>query len=132
MKRRKKRRESGQSMVEFAIVAPIILTLLCGILDFGWIYMNQYKVEDAAYAGARYASIHASSTSQEDLEKEVEERVKENLYGDGEDVNVTVTVNNTESKVSVQVDYPIRNLTFVAMTFFGKYYDTTSTSVTSM
>ena len=39
------RRENGQSLVEFAIVLPILLTLLCGVIDFGWIYSNQYKVK---------------------------------------------------------------------------------------
>ena len=31
---------------------PLLLTLLCGVIDFGWIYSNQYRVENASYAGA--------------------------------------------------------------------------------
>lgn len=60
MLRRILKNEKGQSIVEFALVVPILLTLLCGIIDFGWIYSNQYKVENASYAGARYASLYVS------------------------------------------------------------------------
>ena len=48
-----KKSEKGQSIVEFALVLPLLLTLLCGVIDFGWIYSNQYRVENASYAGAR-------------------------------------------------------------------------------
>ena len=41
MLRRILKNEKGQSIVEFALVVPILLTLLCGIIDFGWIYSNQ-------------------------------------------------------------------------------------------
>jgi hypothetical protein len=47
-----KKSEKGQSIVEFALVLPLLLTLLCGVIDFGWIYSNQYRVENASYAGA--------------------------------------------------------------------------------
>ena len=30
--------EKGQSMVEFALVVPLLLTILCGIIDMGWAY----------------------------------------------------------------------------------------------
>lgn len=46
-----KKSEKGQSIVEFALVLLLLLTLLCGVIDFGWIY-NQYSVENASYAGA--------------------------------------------------------------------------------
>lgn len=59
MKRRTSRkRESGQAIVEFALVLPILLVLLCGIIDFGWIYYNQITLNNAAREGARYAVIH--------------------------------------------------------------------------
>ena len=47
-----KKSEKGQAIVEFALVLPLLLTLLCGVIDFGWIYSNQYSVENASYAGA--------------------------------------------------------------------------------
>ena len=38
--RRKKKRESGQAMVEFALVLPIFLLLVMGILDFGFLFLR--------------------------------------------------------------------------------------------
>ena len=52
------RGEHGQAMVEFALVLPILLLLLCGIIDFGWLYYNQIALSNAAREGARYAVIH--------------------------------------------------------------------------
>lgn len=133
MKFKRIKDESGQSIVEFAIVVPILLTLLCGVLDFGWIYANQYKVENAAYAGARYASLYVSDyddSNMTELIEKVDERVKENLWNGGE--GATVSVNIASDKIDVTVTYPVKNLTYVAQTFYGKYYDATSISVTSI
>lgn len=125
--------ESGQSIVEFAIVVPILLTLLCGVLDFGWIYANQYKVENAAYAGARYASLYVSDyddSNMSELIEKIEKRVKENLWNGGD--GATISVDITSDKIDVSVIYPVKNLTYVAQTFYGKYFDATSNSVTSV
>ena len=133
MMSRKIKDESGQSIVEFAIIVPILLTLLCGVLDFGWIYANQYKVENAAYAGARYASLYVSDyddSNMNEFVKKVEGRVKENLWSGGN--GATVSVNVTSDKINVTVVYPVKNLTYVAQTFYGEYYDAKSSSVTSI
>ena len=53
--------ESGQALAEFAICLPLLILILCGILDFGWVYMNEYEVNHAAYEAARYGSIHADN-----------------------------------------------------------------------
>ena len=38
-----KKSEKGQSIVEFALVLLLLLTLLCGVIDFGWIYSNNVR-----------------------------------------------------------------------------------------
>lgn len=58
MKRFFRKHESGQALVEFALVLPLLLALLCGIIDFGWLYYNQITLNNAAREGARYAVIH--------------------------------------------------------------------------
>lgn len=52
------RGESGQTLVEFAVVLPLVLLLLLGIMDFGkafnyWITENQVAAE-----GARRAAVN--------------------------------------------------------------------------
>ena len=125
-----KESESGQAIVEMAIALPLLLVLLCGILDFGWIYMNQYRVENAAYAGARCASIYMDSLSASELQSRVEDRVEENLPANAAgSVTVTIDVNSSDKTVSVEVDYPVKTLTFVADTIVGSWFNASSTSV---
>lgn len=33
----RKNKETGQATVEFAIILPILLVLIFGIIDFGWV-----------------------------------------------------------------------------------------------
>ena len=142
--------EQGQAIVEFALAMPLLLTLLCGILDFGWIYLNQYKVDYAAYAGARSGALH-STAPDSTLRTAVLNRVTSNLPS-GTTVTTTTVKNNTiettirtaggsEGKISyeldstnntftVTVEYPVKILTFVAGTVFnGSYYTATATNV---
>ena len=49
--------------VEFALVAPVLLTLLMGFIEFGRIYTSQITVTNAARDGARYAITHSTSWS---------------------------------------------------------------------
>jgi Flp pilus assembly protein TadG len=49
-------RSRGQSMVEFALVVPIFLLILCGILDLGVVLYSQMTVISAAREGARVAT----------------------------------------------------------------------------
>ena len=54
---------SGQAMVEFALVSPVFLLFIFGIVDFGAFFTAQNSITDAARAGARYAAVHPSSWS---------------------------------------------------------------------
>jgi TadE-like protein len=51
------RREEGQTMVEFALVLPILCLILFAILQFGLLYNNYVTVTDAARIGARKAAV---------------------------------------------------------------------------
>src|SRR5437588_3010598 len=50
------RRDDGQAFVEFALVLPIIIALLLGIVQFGIIFNNYETMTDAARVGARKAA----------------------------------------------------------------------------
>lgn len=59
---RKFKNEKGQAFVELAIVLPLLLMILCGIIDYGWIFTNQNTIDHCAREGARYAIIHAADS----------------------------------------------------------------------
>ena len=60
--RKLKKNEKGQAFVELAIVLPLLLMILCGIIDYGWIFTNQNTIDHCAREGARYAIIHAEDS----------------------------------------------------------------------
>ena len=53
----KAKKENGQAFVEFALVLPIFLLLIMGIIDFGWLFYNYIGVENAARNAARIACV---------------------------------------------------------------------------
>lgn len=46
-------RERGQALVEFALILPIMLLLICALVDFGRAYYTWLMVTNAAREGAR-------------------------------------------------------------------------------
>lgn len=61
---RDKQREKGQSLLEFALVLPVLLIILAGILDLGRLYFAYVAVTDAAAEGAAYGAIEPDSNSE--------------------------------------------------------------------
>jgi Flp pilus assembly protein TadG len=51
------RRSEGQTMVEFALVLPILCLLLFGVIQFGIVFNNYVDLTDAVRAGARKAAV---------------------------------------------------------------------------
>jgi Flp pilus assembly protein TadG len=49
--------------VEFAIIAPVLLLLILGIIDFGNLCYQNHMVNEAARAGARYATVDSNLAS---------------------------------------------------------------------
>ena len=52
-----KRKEKGQSLVEFVLILPVLLIILAGMLDLGRLYFAYVAVTDAAAEGVAYAAI---------------------------------------------------------------------------
>jgi Flp pilus assembly protein TadG len=55
-------RDRGAAAVEFALVLPILLLLMCGIVDFGRALHAQLVLTQAAREGARLAALGEQST----------------------------------------------------------------------
>lgn len=62
-RRRAGRRDDGQSLVEMAIVLPILLALLVGIFEMGRAWNVYQVITNAAREGARTAVIQTKSES---------------------------------------------------------------------
>jgi TadE-like protein len=55
---RKSSRSRGQELVEFAIVLPLLLLIVFGVLDLGRLFHALITITNAAREGARYGIIY--------------------------------------------------------------------------
>ena len=55
-KQQKQGWKSGNTAVEFALIAPVMLTILAGIVDYGLQIHYQAELQTAVRAGAQYAT----------------------------------------------------------------------------
>jgi len=56
-------RKRGQAIVETALILPIIVLILMGIIDFGLMFNNYLVINNAAREGARNAAVGTSDTN---------------------------------------------------------------------
>ena len=54
---RRQRSERGQSLVEFGLIIPIVMLLMCGLFDLGRLVFINNSLSDGARHGARHASV---------------------------------------------------------------------------
>jgi Flp pilus assembly protein TadG len=120
-------RRHGAAAVEFAVVAPLFLLLLAGIIEFGQAFRIQHSLSSAARRGARAAVIEGSTASGV-IQKVKDDCVKTLGVAPG-DVTVTISVNGSDNgdlkqaargneiRVNVSIAYSKAGAGFFANTF---------------
>jgi hypothetical protein len=68
--RRPRSRDHGQSIVEFALIVPIMVILLFAIVDFARVYTTMVSVESGAREAADYGTTLGASHWQDGLPKD--------------------------------------------------------------
>jgi Flp pilus assembly protein TadG len=56
--------DRGANLVEFALLAPLLLLLVFGIIEFGWLFGQFNDVRHGAREGARFAAVNAGTETQ--------------------------------------------------------------------
>ena len=56
-------RQDGSALVELALIAPVLMLLLCGVIDFGRAYYLAQGIAGAAHAGAEYGAQNPMDTA---------------------------------------------------------------------
>jgi hypothetical protein len=102
---RKKRRklEQAQSLVELAISFPLILLLMLGTLDFGMATYSYLIVRDAAQEGALYGSINPNNKS------EIENRVRFMAPLDDEGISFAPVKLDNKDEIKIKIETSGRN-----------------------
>ncbi|HZO97096.1 MAG TPA: TadE family protein [Gaiellaceae bacterium] len=107
MPARAARREDGQTAVEFALVAPILIVLLLGIIQLGVTFHNYVTITDAARAGARQAIVARFSGGTTTTAENTVRAAAGDLDQSKLDVAVTpASLTTAGSTVTVTATYP--------------------------
>jgi hypothetical protein len=85
-----RKRENGQSLVEFTLVIPIFLLVLFAIVDFGMAFHAWITVTNSAREGGRLGAVHASAGA-------IELRVRDTADTLDQD-NLSVIVSNADDQ----------------------------------
>lgn len=121
----------GVAAVEMAVVAPVLVALLLGILEFGWVMSANQTLTNAAREGARLASLDGVT---DDM---VRERVKAsmtmlNVTEEDYQVNITHGTEEDNPSVTVQIVVPYENVSIVGVGSFVGLEDKQLTSTCVM
>lgn len=118
MKRSRRARASsdeGVSMVEMAIVSPLLVLLLFGIIEAGWAFSQQLEVRHGVREGARVAALNEGT-----LDEIVDATcVQMGLAVSNAAISVTKTGTAVGNTVRVQVVAPVDSITGLASLVFG-------------
>jgi hypothetical protein len=85
----RRRKSSGQSLVEFAIVVPVILTVLLMAVDFGRVYLGWVDLTNVARIGANFAAANPDAW-QGSGDTAVQTRYRQLMARDAQNIDCTL------------------------------------------
>jgi Flp pilus assembly protein TadG len=99
--------EQGQAMTEFALILPILLVLLFGVIQFGIIFNNYVALTDAARAASRKGAVSRNASNPKGDCEATGYAAGANLKNPGTDFVLTCDSSWTiGSDVTVEAKYP--------------------------
>ncbi len=109
--------------VEMAIVTPLLLTLVFGIIEYGWVFTVRQALVQAAREGARTACLQGSTDA------DINARIANYMQPLGlhtYQVQLTHATQNNPTE-TVQVTIPYSDVTLLGSYFGSTNYDLGST-----
>jgi len=115
-KRRQQARFQGQTLVEFALVLPVMILIILGVVEYGRAYYTASLLQNAAREGARYGILHPTWIDSDDNPDPNNITARTRQFIVGLDVNkLTITVSFPDgtttrgSRLRVTVTYPCQS-----------------------
>lgn len=111
----RERSERGAVAVEFAILAPVLILLLMGIMEFGRAYNAQVSLTNAAREGVRVMAISNNQASARTAAKNAAVALSPTLV----DSNITFSATSctADAQMTVTINYTLSTLTGIAGPF---------------
>ncbi len=109
----KRRRESGQSAVELALTLPLLLLLICGMLELGWLASTRLVLDNITRESVRAGIVATSaSANTSDVIARINEMKPDYMT---DTVDVTVSYSNSshfrDGDITVVTTYDLPTLT---------------------
>ncbi|MGD8450242.1 MAG: pilus assembly protein [Phycisphaerae bacterium] len=119
IRRKGKKQRWAAATVELAVVTPLLLTMLFGIIEYGWVFSVKQALVTAAREGARTAALPGST------EEDVQERVANYLTPMGlSTYNLELTRSTPQDPTeTVHVTIPYADVTLIGSFFGSTDYD---------
>ena len=107
--------ERGAVAVEFALLAPVLVMLLLGIMEFGRAYNAQVTISSAAREGVRVMAIGNSPTAARTAAKNAAVSLQPALS----DANITISPSacTTGAQMTFKITYNLPTMTGIAGPF---------------
>ena len=117
------RRARAAAVVEFAVVLPLLLTILFGIIEYGYIFMVRQTVQHAAREGCRLAVLQTSVDPYANVESRIDQVMgSANLSGYSVSMSHATTTSPLET---VTVSIPYSTVSLLGGFFGNPDYDLT-------
>ena len=129
-----RRSRGGASFVEFSLVAPFLVLLTLGIIDFGRMMWTSTTIEHVAREAARYAALHGAGAKVEATVASTQTYATDRAAGlHASDMTVGVTYqggsNASGSSVTVDVTYDFNLMLSAILGFDPIELDSSSTFI---
>ena len=105
--RKRGRDDGGQALVEFALVAPLLILLILGMVDFSRAWSAYEVITYQARRGARLAVVDDPGTTEADVIQAIRDGLS---YGSLDPDAATIAISGFRAgrgtPAGVQIDYP--------------------------
>ena len=118
----------GTAVVELAVVLPLLLTIVFGIIEFGWVFMVRETLVNASREGCRVAVLQGS-TQQDIMDRVADSMAGAGLSGYSVQITTSTPSNPTET---VKVLIPYGEVSLLGGYFFGGSTDFNLAATTVM
>jgi Flp pilus assembly protein TadG len=113
-----RRRRLGTAVVEMAVVTPLLITMLFGIIEFGYAFTVRQSLVTAAREGARVAALPGSSAT------DVQARIDSYLNPIGLKAKTTTTLTRATTQAPTEMVKLV--IPYSQVSLLGNYFGSTA------
>lgn len=113
-RRGSKNQRTATAVVEMALVTPLLLLILMGIMEFGWLFHVKSSLTTASRVGARTATLPGATD--DEIRSSVHDVMNDMGFPQekcGYEVDVTPLIEGDRAYVTVEVSVPYQNVSLV-------------------